>query len=55
MEKYGVEENPPDKVAQSSTHCPNCGTELENLDHTGVAKCPTCGTKPFEFPDDEKK
>ena len=51
MEKYGVEETRPDKVAKNDdgkNKCPDCGSPLEDQSETGVAKCPKDGTKPFE-------
>ena len=53
MEKYGVQEKGPEdgkKTADDSgtQTCPNCASPLMDTSQTGVAKCPKCGTKPFE-------
>jgi len=49
MEKYGVEtDTKKDKTASKDNACPDCGSQLEDKEKTGVDKCPEDGTKPFE-------
>lgn len=50
MEKFGVDEPVEEKVAEAKEtgKCPQCNATLQNLEETGVAICPECGTKPFE-------
>jgi ribosomal protein L37AE/L43A len=49
MEKYGVTEQT-EKTAEAveSKKCPVCGSELVDVEQTGVYLCPQCGSKPFE-------
>lgn len=49
MEKYGVQTTQDeDKTATEQRICPVCGRELIASSQTGVKKCPSCGTEPFE-------
>jgi rubrerythrin len=50
FEKYAVVEDNEDaaKTAAVDKTCPACGAALEKDETTNVAKCPNCGTKPFE-------
>ncbi len=48
MEKYGVEEVPPDKTASDPKTCPGCGRPLRDPNETGILVCDQCGTAPFE-------
>ena len=52
LEKYGVEETNLPKTAECGTSCPSCGKQLEDKNNTGVLKCPSCGTRPFEESDE---
>lgn len=53
MEKYAVDELPPNKPATDSkqanvtdTPCPECGGQVER--HGNVMLCKKCGSAPFE-------
>jgi hypothetical protein len=55
MDKLGVDEDG-DKVktanAVQPNTCPDCGAPLDP--ESNVAKCPNCGTKPFENAEDDR-
>lgn len=53
MEKYGVDESVDQKnlEKQASEGCPKCSREL--VKHGSVLMCPTCGTEPFEQPNQD--
>jgi len=54
MEKYGVDEEQPvtSKQANAVDKCPKCGAPV--IKHGRLRLCPSHGSEPFEYSDEQK-